>query len=247
MLQGSGGGRTAAAIAGQCDSAEHDEQQLLEIPLPNASWPLLPPDRYNVPQLLLQLACTATHTAGQAMSVGLEHQESGGASSCDLSPTGMQGPDELKAHKSAGQKIKAHKHIKSNPFDLVLEPPEETEVVGRWLLGGGTRGVLRELSCLDPLDPPATMASMLEIHGGPWLLENCRFQSNGGAVLRLSSVARALCLQSVIEGSSLTASRACPGMPAGALQQQGGQPSSSRQDPAESRQCRRRQQRVLVL
>jgi hypothetical protein len=205
MLQGSGGGRRAPGIA-DCDGAHDDEEQVLEIPLPNASWPLLPPDRYNVPQLLLQLACTATHTAGQAMRAGLEHhQASGGASSCDLGATARQGSagQELKAHKHAVQKIKAHKHVKSNPFDLVLEPPEETEVVGRWLLGDGTRGVLRELCCLDPLDPDrgVKLACMLEIHGGPWLLDHCRFQSNGGAVLRLSSVARALCLQSVIEGS----------------------------------------------
>jgi hypothetical protein len=109
-------GRGAAA-ADPSDST-WGSGRMLEIALPNISWPLLPPDRFNSRQALLQmqLACDSLAQVG--------------SSSSSISSSSKQ---------SSPYKIRTHKHIKNNPFDVLLQPPEETEVMGRWQMRAGTR------------------------------------------------------------------------------------------------------------
>jgi hypothetical protein len=127
---------------------------MLEIALPNISWPLLPPDRFNSRQALLQmqLACDRLAQVGSSSS----------SSSC--------------SKQSSPYKIRTHKHIKNNPFDVLLQPPEETEVIGRWQMRAGTRGSLRQLYLLDPYDPFPRPSSLMEVRGGLWELAHVRLQ-----------------------------------------------------------------------
>lgn len=156
-------------------------QPPLQIPLPSFHYPLLPRDRYNVDEMLKQLACTSQPAPHRSF---------------------LPLPSFLRPrHPRVKQKS-------MNPFEPLMEEPEETQVVGRWRLGGATSGVVRDLCCLDPTgrspkQPASTgMTAMMEIRGGPWLLEHTRLQCNAAAVLRLSSFARALCSRSVLEGAT---------------------------------------------
>ena len=122
-------GRGAAA-ADPSDST-WGSGRMLEIALPNISWPLLPPDRFNSRQALLQmqLACDSlANTTTPFAQVGSRSSSSSSSST-----------------QSSPYKIRTHKHIKNNPFDVLLQPPEETEVIGRWQMRAGTRGALRQL------------------------------------------------------------------------------------------------------
>jgi hypothetical protein len=155
-------------------------QPPLQIPLPSFPYPLLPRDRYNVDEMLKELACTKQPEMQLAPR-----------------PSFLPSPTRPRVKQKS-----------INPFQPLIEEPEETQVVGRWRLGAATSGVVRDLCCLDPTGrsrkqtASTGMTAMMEIRGGPWLLQHTRLQCNAGAILRLSSFARALCSHSVLEGAT---------------------------------------------
>ena len=113
-------GRGAAAKATQDEDSAWAGGQVLEIALPNTTWPLLPASRYDIQQTLRQLACVG---AGE----GQDDTE------WRANARGRHDAVMALAHSAAGGRgpiraIRAHKHIRDNPFELVLQAPEETEV-----------------------------------------------------------------------------------------------------------------------
>ena len=113
-------GRGAAAKATQDEDSAWAGGRVLEIALPNITWPLLPTSRYDIQQTLRQLACVG---AGE----GQDDTERRAKAS------GRHGAVMALTHSAAGGRgpiraIRAHKHIRSNPFELALQAPEETEV-----------------------------------------------------------------------------------------------------------------------
>ena len=91
--------------------------------------------------------------------------------------------------------------IKCNPFDVLREAPDETQVVARWRLGESTRGTFRDLCLQDPYDAIGRgLTALVEVHGRPWVLQDMRLESNGGAVLRLLAHGRARCEASLLQG-----------------------------------------------
>ena len=155
-------------------------QPPLQIPLPSFPYPLLPRDRYNVDEMLKELACTRQPEMQLAQQTSF-----------------LPSPTRPRVKQKS-----------INPFQPLIEEPEETQVVGRWRLGAATSGVVRDLCCLDPTGrsrkqaASTGMTAMMEIRGGPWLLQHTRLQCNAGAILRLSSFAHALCSRSVLEGAT---------------------------------------------
>ena len=179
----------------------------LRIPLPSAPFPLLPRGRYNVAQMLKELACASQTAARPPLPRG-----HGGAGACGALGYSQEAEDkqvpEHCGHQSASATPPSRtrprsKQTRINPFEALMQEPEETQVEGRWRLGEATSGVVRDLCCLYPVAGGRKQTAMMQIFGGPWLLEHTRLQSNGGAILRLCSLAHARCSRSVLEGAAL--------------------------------------------
>ena len=171
---GAGGEEAAEAAEAGCRS----DERLVEIGLGKVCWPLVPPERFDEKQLMLEMGCRLANATCIA---------------------GTPPP--------APTKIKRHKQIKSNPFDLMLQTPQDTEVAGRWQLAQGTHGRLCELACLLPFDPPGPGGAAahdwatLDVSGGPWQLKSTRLECNAGLVLRVGARARVSCSQSLVQGA----------------------------------------------
>ena len=162
-----------ASVAEARDESTWHEGRVMDIALPNVSWHQLPPDRYNEAQILQQLrvyhtpvntshttraapaTASSAHQHAQAEQLRQNHERVLASSRAPIpsSTASWQRPT----------KIRPHKQIKSNPFEMLLEAPSETEVAGRWRFGETTRGTLRELACLDPFDPPPRLTALIEV------------------------------------------------------------------------------------
>ncbi len=185
----------------------------LGIPLPCSTFPLLPSGRYNVAQMLEELACASQVAAPSPLA-----REHGGAGACGAPGCSQEAEASNAAEHWGKQSASAIlaprarpgcKQTRINPFEALMQEPEETQVEGGWRLGEATSGVVRDLCCLLPVDHGRKLSALMLVFGGPWLLEHTRLQSNGRAILRLCSMARAHCRRSVLEGASLL-SRSCP-------------------------------------
>lgn len=170
------GGTHSAAL----EADGWSQGRCLDIAVANVTWPLLPPDRYNEDQVMMQLGCARPSDASQ------------GLVAASARPA---------AWHSA--KIKRHKQIKSNPFEVLLEPPHETQVAAAWLLAEGTHGVLADLACLLPWDPTSPPGATIDVSGGPWVLESTRLECKGGVVLRLRLGALVRSSRSLLQGTLL--------------------------------------------
>jgi hypothetical protein len=176
-------GQTGSSLGAAGDGgaeADWSQGRCLELPVANITWPLLPPDRYNEDQVMIQVGC-----ARPRKGPGLGQGGAGQAAR----PIGRQ-----------PARIQRHKQIKSNPFEVLLQPPLETEVAAAWLLAEGTNGVLADLACLLPWDPTSPPGATMDVSGGPWLLQDTRLECNGAAVLRLRLSARVRSSRSVLQG-----------------------------------------------
>jgi hypothetical protein len=181
----------------------------LGIPLPSSPFPLLPRGRYNVAQMLRELACTSQTAVPSPLARGHDGAGAWGApgygQEASATPAPERWGDESALAISAPRPREGprSKQTRVNPFEALMQEPEETQVEGGWRLGEATSGVVRDLCCLLPVDHASQASALILVFGGPWLLQHTRLQSNGRAVLRLCSLARAHCSRSVLEGAAL--------------------------------------------